>query len=47
LKWTPIMSLEKGIDQTISWYLKNNNWIKETQSSDYNSWVKANYSKRK
>tara|TARA_B110000444_G_C18844974_1_gene601312 strand:+ start:2378 stop:3448 length:1071 start_codon:yes stop_codon:yes gene_type:complete len=47
LNWAPLTSLEKGIDKTINWYLKNNDWIKKTQSKDYNSWIKSNYSKRK
>lgn len=35
LKWEPAYSFEKGLDLTINWYLKNNEWIKKLEKKSY------------
>jgi dTDP-glucose 4,6-dehydratase len=48
LGWQPSWSLEKGMLDTIKWYLDNPEWVKTiTEQSDYGSWVKKNYEGRK
>ena len=36
LKWKPTLSLEKGIKETIDWYLANENWWKKILKGNYN-----------
>jgi dTDP-glucose 4,6-dehydratase len=35
LEWSPSYTFEKGIRQTIGWYLENDEWMKEILSGDY------------
>ena len=35
LKWKPQLSLNKGIDETIDWYLSNTNWWKKILKNNY------------
>lgn len=44
--WTPRVKLEEGLKETISWYLKNSDWLRDVTHSDYHDWVKANYEVR-
>ena len=34
LRWKPLYDFESGLEYTISWYLKNNNWWKSISSKD-------------
>ncbi|MFC5711441.1 dTDP-glucose 4,6-dehydratase [Thalassorhabdus alkalitolerans] len=34
LRWMPAYTFEEGIKQTIEWYIKNEQWLKETLSVD-------------
>jgi len=43
LKWRPSETLETGIQKTISWYLKHQDWVKNITNRDYDSWVAKNY----
>ena len=43
LGWTPSVSLEQGLDGTISWYLDNGDWVKNVQTGEYRSWIEKNY----
>lgn len=36
LNWKPSVSFEKGIAQTIQWYLDNEKWVQEIQQKTYN-----------
>ncbi|MEA4813237.1 MAG: dTDP-glucose 4,6-dehydratase [Anaerolineaceae bacterium] len=48
LGWKPRWSLQKGLLDTVKWYLDNPEWVKAiTAQSDYNTWVKKNYEGRK
>lgn len=35
LGWKPELNFEKGIEQTINWYLENTEWIKNIESGEY------------
>ncbi len=43
LGWTPTVSLEQGLDGTISWYLDNVDWVRGVQTGEYRSWIEKNY----
>lgn len=48
LGWQPRWSLQKGMLDTIRWYLNNPDWVKAIlEQSDYGAWVKKNYEGRK
>ena len=34
LKWKPVHAFEKGIEQTVRWYLEHAGWVKAIQSGD-------------
>ena len=47
LEWEPAVSLEEGIQKTVSWYLDHEDWIKKIRKQqDYQSWMKNNYQER-
>jgi dTDP-glucose 4,6-dehydratase len=46
LGWKPKVTLEKGLSQTINWYLKNQKWITSTNSKAFKTWMKRNYDQR-
>jgi dTDP-glucose 4,6-dehydratase len=43
LSWRPEVSLEKGIRETINWYLKNRQWVERVKSGEYQTWIKTHY----
>jgi dTDP-glucose 4,6-dehydratase len=43
LGWMPAESFKTGIDQTIRWYLENQEWIHRVKSGEYKEWIKAHY----
>ena len=48
LGWQPRHSLEKGIADTVKWYLDHSDWVKSAlQGSGYEDWVLKNYTNRK
>lgn len=48
LGWQPRHSLEKGITDTVKWYLDQSDWVKSAlQGSGYEEWVLKNYTNRK
>ena len=46
LKWKQSVTFEKGLDETIKWYLNNSEWIKNIRSGDYLRWINQNYGSR-
>lgn len=46
LGWQPSRTFEVGIKETISWYLKNAQWVKDVKSGDYLKYYEAQYLKR-
>jgi|LSQX01.2.fsa_nt_gb dTDP-glucose 4,6-dehydratase len=45
LGWKPVYTFERGIKETIEWYLQNTNWIENIVSGDYTKYYKKMYSK--
>jgi len=44
LSWSPELTFEDGIKQTINWYLDNQQWVANVASGDHLKWVKRQYS---
>ncbi len=45
LGWSPQVSFEAGLRQTVRWYLGNQAWLKQVTSGDYRAYVEAVYSR--
>ena len=43
LGWVPNESFEDGMQKTIEWYLKNNDWLENVQSGAYHDWTQKQY----
>lgn len=43
LDWKPSITFEKGLEETIDWYLKNEEWVKNVISGEYQSYYKNHY----
>ncbi|MDQ0231437.1 dTDP-glucose 4,6-dehydratase [Metabacillus malikii] len=46
LGWKPKYTFETGIEQTINWYLENQDWWKNIISGDYQEYFESQYGKR-
>ena len=46
LGWTPKYNVENGIEETVDWYLANNDWVKNIVSGEYLNYYKNQYVKR-
>lgn len=46
LGWVPVVDLDAGLDMTIQWYIKNEDWLNRIRSGEYRQWVEKNYGKR-
>jgi len=44
--WKPKISFEKGIRNTVYWYLSNQHWIKKIVSGEYKKYYKQMYERR-
>ena len=45
LNWLPSVTFEQGIDITIDWFLKNQEWLKNVTSGNYKSYYNKQYKK--
>ena len=45
--WVPKESFETGIRKTISWYLDNLEWVKNSTDGSYQNWITKNYGSRR
>jgi dTDP-glucose 4,6-dehydratase len=45
LGWRPRTPFDRGIKKTVQWYLKNKQWLKNTQTGEYRRFYKKYYSK--
>ncbi len=45
LGWKPSLTFDQGLDKTIDWYIKNNNWLKSITSGEYKEYYKNQYNK--
>lgn len=46
LGWTPKYTVEQGIEETVDWYLNNNEWVNNIVSGDYLNYYDEQYAKR-
>jgi dTDP-glucose 4,6-dehydratase len=46
LGWKPSVTFEEGLEKTVDWYLKNNEWLEHIVSGAYESYYKSMYSQR-
>lgn len=44
--WAPKYTFEKGIKETIKWYLDNQNWVKDVKSGEYQNYYAQQYKGR-
>jgi dTDP-glucose 4,6-dehydratase len=43
LAWAPQTQFERGIRETVQWYLANMEWVGEVRSGAYQEWLQLNY----
>jgi len=46
LGWEPSYTFQRGIDETISWYLDNQTWVREVTSGAYRDYYEKMYGRR-
>ena len=46
LGWEPSLQFEEGIDETVKWYLENQEWMDNVTSGDYQKYYDNMYSNR-
>jgi dTDP-glucose 4,6-dehydratase len=46
LGWEPSLQFEEGLQKTVDWYLKNENWLSGVTSGDYQKYYEQQYVKR-
>ena len=45
LDWSPSVTFEEGLSQTIDWYLSNEKWIINVTLGNYKNYYKKQYNK--
>ncbi len=43
LGWSPHHSFDKGLENTVDWYLSHLDWVKSVQSGEYRKWMARQY----
>jgi len=43
LGWKPSVDFEKGLSETVDWYLNNEDWLKNVTSGAYQSYYEKQY----
>jgi dTDP-glucose 4,6-dehydratase len=46
LGWTPSLQFEEGLEKTVEWYLKNEEWLNNITSGDYHNYYEQQYAQR-
>lgn len=46
LGWTPQYTFDRGIQETIDWYIANQDWVRRIRSGDYLKYYETQYGKR-
>jgi len=46
LGWNPRENFETGLEKTVRWYLKNQDWVNQIRTGEYRRWIEQNYSQR-
>ena len=40
LQWVPETGIEKGLQQTVEWYIGNREWVSRVQTGEYREWIR-------
>jgi dTDP-glucose 4,6-dehydratase len=43
LGWSPRMTFEQGMRETVKWYLDNQDWVQSVTSGEYRKWLEKQY----
>jgi dTDP-glucose 4,6-dehydratase len=43
LGWSPTVTFEQGLSETIDWYLSNEDWLNSVTSGNYQNYYKSQY----
>ncbi len=43
LDWKQSVTFDEGLDNTIEWYLDNQEWVKSVTTNEYRKWIETNY----
>ena len=43
LGWSPTVTFEEGLSETIDWYLSNEDWLNSVTSGNYQNYYKSQY----
>lgn len=46
LGWKPRFSFERGLRETVQWYLNHKDWVNHVKNGSYQDWIKQNYDGR-
>lgn len=46
LGWEPSLQFEEGLEKTVDWYLKNEEWLQRVTSGDYQKYYNQQYAQR-
>ena len=46
LGWEPTRSFEKGLQETVTWYIEHEDWVKNVVSGEYQEYYKKMYKER-
>jgi dTDP-glucose 4,6-dehydratase len=46
LGWSPSVTFEEGLSQTIDWYLENSEWLKHVTSGEYQGYYERQYAEK-
>ena len=46
LGWMPSLQFEEGLEKTVDWYLKNQDWLQQVTSGEYQNYYHQQYEKR-
>jgi dTDP-glucose 4,6-dehydratase len=46
LGWKPSLQFEEGLEKTVDWYLKNEDWVNDVTSGNYQKYYEDQYTKR-
>ena len=45
LGWQPSLKIEEGLKKTVTWYLENDQWLRNVTSGEYQSYYQTHYNK--
>src|SRR6266568_4105319 len=46
LGWRPAVNFERGLRETVAWYLEHDSWVENVRTGAYLVWIRQNYGER-